>query len=144
MKPVVKILCTVLCVVMLVSMLTACGAKKKETSEPMPTPIIIYVTPEPAATPEAQPASGEPAGVTPVPAQVTPVPTAVPTPAPTAAPTATPPLTAEADESANPSLITTSQVYVGGKLQKEYNRAAKEVIRMPVADEYTKALISMI
>ena len=102
-------------------------------------------TPEPAEEPEELPAVTETEEIPEEPAEeerVTPVPTEIttptPTPKPTAAPTATPPLTAEADESANPSLITTSQVYVGGKLQKEYNRAAKEVIRMPVADEYTK------
>ena len=75
--------------------------------------------------------------------RVTPNPTEIatmtPTPEPTPAPTATPPLEAgEPDSAADPSLISTSAVYIGGTKQKEYNRAAKELIHMPVADEYSK------
>ncbi len=72
----------------------------------------------------------------------TPVPTETPepTPEPTATPepTPTPALTAEADEKAAPGLIATTVVYNGSKKVKEYNRAAKEVIRMPVGWNYSR------
>ena len=72
----------------------------------------------------------------------TPVPTETPepTPEPTATPepTPTPALTAEADEKAAPGLIATTVVYNGSKKVKEYNRAAKEVIRMPSGWNYSR------
>ena len=73
---------------------------------------------------------GEPAVVS------TPAPTPTPTvEQPTATPT--PPLTAEAAPEANPNLITNTTVWTGvAKKEKDYNRAAKEQIHMPVADEY--------
>ena len=62
------------------------------------------------------------------------------TPAPvTPEPTATPALTAEAAPEANPDLITNTTVWTSfTKREKDYNRAAKELIHMPVGDEYTK------
>ena len=64
-----------------------------------------------------------------------PTPTVAP---PTPAPTDTPPLTAEADTDANPALISSTTVYTSvTKKVKNYSRPAKELIRMPVADEYT-------
>ena len=64
-----------------------------------------------------------------------PTPTAAP---PTPAPTDEPPLTAEADSDANPSLISSTTVYTSPtKRVKNYSRPAKELIRMPAADEYT-------
>ena len=75
-------------------------------------------------------------------ADVTPKPTETPepTPEPTATPEPTPrpALTAEADEKANPNLISTTVVYNGTKKVKEYSRAAKEVIRMPAGWDYVK------
>ena len=72
----------------------------------------------------------------------TPAPTETPepTPEPTATPepTPTPALTAEADENADPGLIATIVVYNGSKKVKEYNRAAKEVIRMPAGWDYIR------
>ena len=110
----------------------------KETETPEPTEEPAEVPPEDAEMMEA----AEETEVPEEPVRETPVPTEIPTPTntpePTAAPTATPPLTAEAEDSASASLITTSNVYSGSKAVKEYNRAAKEVIRMPVADEYSK------
>ena len=67
------------------------------------------------------------------------------TPEPQAAkPTATPPLTAEAVPEANPDLITSTVVYDGKKKVKNYNRAAKDVIQMPVADEYAISQLGVI
>ncbi len=71
----------------------------------------------------------------------TPAPTETPepTPEPTATPEPTPAvLTPAADEKADPGLITTTVVYNGTKKVKEYNRAAKEVIRMPAGWNYSK------
>ena len=67
----------------------------------------------------------------------TPEPT--PTLAPeTPAPTDTPPLTAEAAPDADPGLISSTTVYTSvTKKVKNYSRPAKELIRMPEADEYT-------
>lgn len=61
------------------------------------------------------------------------------TPAPQEeAPTPTPALTAEAAPEANPDRIIVSEtIYNGKKKEKEYSRAAKNVVRMPAADEYT-------
>ena len=68
----------------------------------------------------------------------TPEPT--PTLAPvTPAPTETPPLTAEADKAADPGLISSTTVYTSvTKKVKNYSRPAKELIHMPVADEYNQ------
>ena len=94
--------------------------------EPSPEEPAAEATelPEPAETPEPTPEPTE-----------TPEPTAEPTATPEAART---PMTAEADEKAGPGLITTTVVYNGSKKVKEYNRAAKEVIRMPVGWDYYK------
>ena len=62
--------------------------------------------------------------------------TPVPTPEPTATPV--PKLTAEADEKADPGLISTTVVYNGTKKVKDYSRAAKEVIHMPAGWDYVK------
>ena len=69
---------------------------------------------------------------------LTEIPTPTETPAPTAAPTATPALTVEASEEASPDLLSVNQVYSGSKVQKNYSRPAKELIHMPVGDEYTR------
>ena len=66
------------------------------------------------------------------------------TPEPTATPTAVPPLVAEADVSADPSLITTTTIYDGSKKVKQYTRAAKAVIHMPAGDEYTARKIGVL
>ncbi|MBQ6399851.1 MAG: PQQ-binding-like beta-propeller repeat protein [Clostridia bacterium] len=126
------------------------------TAEPTPEPTAATeteATAEPGPWEEpaentaentvAEPGPGEASGDTAADAAVwalpTEIPTVTPQPTATAAPTATPPLTAEAAaEGADPSLITTNNVYVGSKAQKEYARPAKDLIRMPVADEYTK------
>ena len=64
-----------------------------------------------------------------------PTPTVAP---PTPAPTETPPLTAEAASEADPGLISSTTVYTSAtKRVKNYSRPAKELIRMPEADEYT-------
>ena len=66
----------------------------------------------------------------------TPAPTDTPAPV-TPEPTATPPLTAEAVPEANPDLITQTVVWTGvAKKDKDYNRPAKDVVKMPEADEY--------
>ena len=73
----------------------------------------------------------------------TPMPTVTPTPSPspTPEPTATPPLTAEAAPGANPELITQTLVYSGSKKEKDYRRAAKELIHMPSGwDYYTRRM----
>lgn len=73
----------------------------------------------------------------------TPMPTVTPTPSPspTPEPTATPPLTAEAVPGANPELITQTLVYSGSKKEKDYRRAAKELIHMPSGwDYYTRRM----
>ena len=68
----------------------------------------------------------------------TPRPTDTPAPV-TPEPTATPPLTAEAAPEANPDIITGRTVWTSfTKKEKDYNRAAKELIKMPAADEYSK------
>ena len=74
----------------------------------------------------------------------TPEPTA--TPAPTqAAATATPPLTADPAPEANPDLINSITIYTSyTKREKDYNRAAKELIHMPPADEYTKQQLGVL
>ena len=61
------------------------------------------------------------------------------TPAPpTPEPTPTPALEAEAAPEAVPDLITNTTVWTSNtKKVKEYNRPAKELIRMPAADDYT-------
>lgn len=60
-------------------------------------------------------------------------------------PTVTPPLTAEAVPEANPDLIVSTEIYVGTKNRKEktYSRPAKDLISMPVADEYTTKLLGV-
>lgn len=64
-----------------------------------------------------------------------PTPTVAP---PTPTPTVTPPLTALAAPEADPSLISSTTVYTSvTKKVKNYSRPAKELIRMPEADEYT-------
>lgn len=79
------LLCLLLCLVLL----TACGSKKNQEAA-MPTPIIIYVTPEPATpAPETPAPAAEP---TPVSQDTTPAETAAPpeATAPGATPTPTP------------------------------------------------------
>ena len=64
-----------------------------------------------------------------------PTPTVAP---PTPVPTETPPLTAQAAPEADPGLISSTTVYTSAtKKVKNYSRPAKELIRMPEADEYT-------
>ena len=74
--------------------------------------------------------------------------TPAPTPTPTVeqpSPTPTPPLTAEAAPEANPNLITATTIWTGvAKKEKDYNRAAKEQIHMPVADEYSKQKLGVL
>ncbi len=74
----------------------------------------------------------------------TPVPTSTRAPEePT--PTATVPLTAEADPKADPALITSTTVYTSAtKKEKAYSRPAKELIRMPEADQYTKQQLGVL
>lgn len=68
----------------------------------------------------------------------TPAPTPTPTPEPEEV-TPTPPLEAEAAPEANPDLITQTTVYTSyTKKEKDYKRAAKDLIHMPEADLYTK------
>ena len=103
--------------------------------ETTPAPSDIpgeQTTPVPEEQPTEEPEDGEP-GVL-----YTPEPT--PTPAPTEViVTPTPPLEAAAAPEANPDLITQTTVYTSmTKKEKDYNRAAKELIHMPAADEYTK------
>ncbi len=110
------------------------GENGEATPEAMPeaTPQPTeQVTEQPEAEPQEQ-ETGEPAAL------MTPAPTPTPTPEPEEV-TPTPPLTAEAAAEADPSLITQTTVYSSNtKKEKEYNRAAKEMIHMPPADEYTK------
>ncbi len=82
-------------------------------------------TPDPDAAPEETPAPTD-------------------TPEPTPEPTPTPPLTAAADPDASPDIITSTIVYDGSKKLKEYVRAAKALIHMPVGDEYTMAKIGVL
>lgn len=96
------------------------------------------VTPAPADLPERpeeeaeEQSNNEPAALY--------TPEITPTPTPTMEPaTPTPALTAEAAPEANPNLITSTTVWTGvTKKEKDYNRAAKELIHIPAADEYTK------
>lgn len=106
MKKSAKILCTVLCLVMVLSLLAACGSKKQETSEAMPTPIIIYVTPEPTATPAA--ASAEPTAV-PAMAETSPAPGAAETQAPAGSPTPAPAATSTPAPTARASAPTVTK-----------------------------------
>ncbi len=90
---------------------------------------------------------GIPWGGTPTPdpdsaPEETPAPTD--TPEPTPEPTPTPPLTAAADPDASPDIITSTIVYDGSKKLKEYVRAAKALIHMPVGDDYTMAKIGVL
>ncbi|MBP5726693.1 MAG: hypothetical protein J6Y48_06415, partial [Clostridia bacterium] len=72
----------------------------------------------------------------------TPAPTPTVAP-PTPAPTEVPPLTAEAASGADPGLISSTTVYTSAtKKVKNYSRPAKELIHMPVADEYLKNVSS--
>ena len=74
--------------------------------------------------------NGEPAVVS------TPEPTPTPSPTPEVV-TPTPALTAEPVPEANPDLITQTTVWTGvAKKDKDYNRPAKDIIKMPEADEY--------
>ena len=101
----------------------------KQPEQVTPAPADQTVPPE--EEPEAQ-NDDEPAAL------YTPEPTSTPVPTQTAA-TPTPALTAEAAPEANPNLITSTTVWTGvTKKEKDYNRAAKELIHMPAADEYTK------
>ena len=96
MKSSTRTFCMILCLVLVLSMFAACGRKQQV---PEVNPIIIYVTPAPAATPEPAASSEPTASVEPV---VTPLPTATPvptdtpapaTPTPTVAPSGPPTLT---------------------------------------------------
>ena len=85
------------CLVLALLMLAACGSKKtQEVSAPAPTPIVVYVTPVPTATPEPRttpiPTATPEGNATPVPTlpPLEPAATKAPSPAPTAAPTPTP------------------------------------------------------
>ena len=53
-------------------------------------------------------------------------------------PTARPKLTVTAGEHANPSLISTVQIYNGTKKVREYARADREKVQMPTLGEYTR------
>ena len=64
------------------------------------------------------------------------------TPEPTQTPA--PLLTAQADPSADPSLIQTTIVYDGSKKVKQYTRAAKSMIHMPAGDDYTPQKIGVL
>lgn len=86
------------------------------------TPTLV-----PTATPTAEPTE-----------EPTPEPTAEPTPEPTAEPTATPVATpkleAMAVESADPALITETEIYKDGKKVTTYER--EKPMNMPAADDY--------
>lgn len=73
-----------------------------------------------------------------------PTPTLTLTPEPTPEPTPTPALTAEAAPGANPNLITLTTVYTGSRKEKDYHRAAKELIHMPTAWNYTTQKIGVL
>ncbi len=90
------------------------------TEEPTPAP-----TEEPTEEPTPEPTE-----------EPTEAPTEEPTPTPE--PTAEPKLTAEAADSADPSLISSSKVYSGSKVVKDYSRPTKDLIHMPVGGEYTR------
>ena len=73
-----------------------------------------------------------------VPLQFTATPKPTDTPAPTQVPTPTPALEAVAAPEADPSLVSNTAIYIGSKRQKEYNRPARELIRMPAGEEYSR------
>jgi hypothetical protein len=86
-------------IVTLAALAVACSGATPLAEEPAPTPLVIYVTPEPVAapTPEVVYITPDPASLpTPlvvieyVPIEVTPAPAPQPTPEPTPPPTATP------------------------------------------------------
>ena len=102
-------------------------------------PVEEEPTEEPTAVPTEEPTEEPTPEVTPEPEPIsTPEPTPEATDAPTPEPTATPVPEMEAAFSADPALITTSNVYSGKKRVSEYSRAAKELIHMPVGGEYTR------
>ena len=74
------------------------------------------------------------------------IPDLTPTPEPEEEPeaTVTPPLTAEAVPEANPDIITNITIYTGNKKEKDYVRPAKDLVHMPVADEYTTKKLGVI
>ena len=130
------------------------------TAQPSDVPAIADVTDEPAETPAPAtdaPEQGSEVTATPTmsvtatptlvpteaPTEVpTPTPTATPTAEPTATPTptpvptpvATPKLEAMADESADPSLISTTVIYKDNKKVDAYER--KVPLNMPAGDDY--------
>jgi len=134
------------------------------TSEPSDAPVIADVTDAPVETPapaEEEPADvqEEPPEVTATPtlsvtatptmvptatptvepteaptATPTAEPTATPTPTPVPTPVATPKLEAMADESADPSLISTTVIYKDNKKVDSYER--KVPLNMPAGDAY--------
>ncbi len=102
----------------------------EETPEVTATPTLsVTATPTmvPTATPSAEPTEAPTATPT---AEPTATPTA--TPAPT--PVATPKLEAMADESADPSLISTTVIYKDNKKVEAYERKAP--LNMPDGDKY--------
>ena len=106
------------------------GQEEPETT-PAATPApTARPTEAPAEQPTEGPDDGYPAVVN------TPEPTPTPSPTPEIV-TPTPALTAEPVPEANPDLITQTVVWTGvAKKDKDYNRPAKDVVKMPEADEY--------
>ena len=123
-----------------------------------------YYDPDAEDTPLPDPKAAQAASLTPEAteqATPTPTPTATqeevtpgvlltPEPTPTPAPTEvvvtpTPPLTAEAAPEANPELISSTTVYSSfTKKEKEYSRPAKDVVKMPAGDEYSKQKLGVL
>ena len=69
---------------------------------------------------------------------LTPEPTPTPSPTPVVE-TPVPPLEAEAAPEANPDLITSVSIYTSfTKKEKDYNRPAKDTVKMAAGDEYSK------
>ncbi len=119
-----------------------------ETETPAGEDPETAADPEPGNEPEnfGDDMWGVPWGESDYTAEITPEPTPAPTdtPEPTPEPTPTPPLEAVADPSADPSIIISTTVYDGSKKVKNYVRAAKSLIHMPVGDDYTPAKIGVL
>ena len=115
------------------------GQEDPETKASAETPDGQPGEDAPAGEPEGEPEEGTEGDGDELPAGElkTPAPTNTPAPEEPKA-TTTPPLTAEAAPEAAPDLITGITVYTSfTKKVKDYSRPAKELIHMPVADEYT-------
>ena len=113
------------------------------TDEPEEQPLEVTATPtlSVTATPTMMPTSSPTGALAEEPTQEptaepteTPTPSPTPTATPAPTPSPTPKLEAAAVESADPSLISTTEIYKDGKKVKEYLR--EKALNMPASDDY--------